>query len=257
VLDVDAAALISTAERPVGPNAQAATIAARRRIAREPVSRIVGWREFYGRKFEISPATLDPRPDTETLIDAALAIARSPDLLGRPLRILDVGTGSGCLIVTLLAELDHAIGMATDISPAALELAQRNAAAHGVSSRMTWQIADAVEGIDEHFDMLLSNPPYIPTLEIAALAPEVRQYDPALALNGGVDGLAIYRRIVAGLVRVLPNGYAFFEVGSSQAIDVAELLRTTGRTVDWPAPSTISDLSGNVRCVAQRTRQSS
>ena len=255
-LEVDTATLISAAERPVGQEAQAVTNAARRRIAREPVSRILGWREFYGRKFEISPATLDPRPDTETLIDAALAIARSPDLLGKPLRILDVGTGSGCLLVTLLAELDVATGVATDINPAALEVAQRNALMHGVSPRMAVRIADALEGIDEPFDILVSNPPYIPTLEIGQLAPEVTCHDPASALDGGVDGLVIYRRIVAALVRVLPNGYAFFEIGSSQACNVTELLRTVGRTAGWPVPSTMKDLSGNTRCVAQKTLRS-
>ncbi len=253
ILAIDATVLISNPGRPILDNAEAVTRAARRRIAREPVSRILGWREFYGRRFDISPATLDPRPDSETLIDCVLEVARSSAYLGKPLRILDVGTGSGCLIVTLLAELPNATGIATDISPEALQMAERNAVRHGVSARMSVRIADALDGFNEDFDILVSNPPYIATIEIPRLHPDVKCYDPILALDGGVDGLRLYRRIAAGIVNVVPKGYAFFEIGSEQSGDVVELFKSVGRSVGWAAPTIINDLGGNARCVAQKT----
>lgn len=256
-MEIEAAALISDPFRLIGDKADAVNAAARRRMAREPVSRILGWREFYGRRFEISPATLDPRPDTETLIDAALAVARSPGQSGKPLRILDVGTGSGCLLITLLAELKDATGIGTDIDPETLQVAGRNAVTHGVWPRMSLRMVDGLDGIDERFDILIANPPYIPTSEICGLEPEVSQYDPAVALDGGPDGLAHYRRLIEGLVSVVPKGYAFLEIGSNQARDVMALLQAKGAPVGWLDPTVICDLSGNTRCVAQKTLGSS
>lgn len=252
-MEIEAAALISDPFRLIGDKADAVNAAARRRMAREPVSRILGWREFYGRRFEISPATLDPRSDTETLIDAALAVARSAGHFGKPLRILDVGTGSGCLLITLLAELKDASGIGTDIHPDTLQVAGRNAVTHGVWPRMSLRIVDGLDGIDERFDILIANPPYIPTNEIRDLEPEVSQYDPAVALDGGPDGLAHYRRLIQGLVSIVPKGYVFLEIGSNQARDVMALLQAEGAPAGWLNPTVICDLSGNTRCVAQKT----
>ena len=195
-----------------------------RRAAREPVSRILGEREFYGRAFELSPATLDPRPDSETLIEAALGILRSAEPGGHPWRILDVGTGTGCLLTTLLCELPDATGVGTDISQAALDTAAANAGRLGVARRATWLVADALEGIDGPFDLLISNPPYIRSGDIAALDPEVRDFDPRAALDGGSDGLDIYRRMAPRIPAVLQGGWALLEVGHDQADAVAAVL---------------------------------
>src|SRR5690606_35169808 len=134
---------------------------------------------FYGREFEISPATLDPRPDSETLVEAALELVSFGESKGNePLRILDVGTGSGCLLVTLLAELPHATGLGTDIDPQALKIAQRNAQCHGVDSRARWTQARSLNGIGGPFDLVVANPPYVPTGTLDTLEPEVRIYEP-------------------------------------------------------------------------------
>ena len=190
-LALSAAQLLARPERPLSAEESerfGRSIA--RRAAREPVSRILGEREFYGRSFAISPATLDPRPDSETLIAAALeftAAEKWPAAPARPLRILDVGTGSGCLLLTLLAELPGALGVGIDTSTAALDIARANAQRLGVADRAHWLVGDALEAMRGPFDILISNPPYIPTGEIAGLDPEVRCYDPPLALDGG-DG---------------------------------------------------------------------
>lgn len=254
VLDVDAAMLIAHRERPLGAKAAALTTAANRRLAREPVSRILGVRDFYGRTFQISPATLDPRPDTETLIDGALDYVKrhQPTL---PLRILDIGTGTGCLLITLLAELPQATGLGTDVSPAALALAAANAARLGVSSRAQWKLADALDGVDGTFDLIVTNPPYIPSGVIPGLEPEVRLFDPLASLDGGADGMAIYRSIVAGISLVLPEGCAFFEVGHDQAAALITLLEAQATARQWPTAEQRLDLAGHVRCVMQITRR--
>ena len=257
ILEIDSVVLISRPDQTVGDKAAALRSAAGRRLAREPVSRILGVRDFYGRSFEISPATLDPRPDSETLIDAALSIVRAEGWSERPLQIVDVGTGSGCLLVTLLAELPNATGVATDISPEAIQVAMRNAARHGVSARISFRIADALEGMSEAFDLLLTNPPYIATAELAGLQPEVRDHDPRAALDGGDDGLGLYRRIIARISYVVPTGYAVFEIGSGQAAEVSALLQQEGRLHGWRPADVIEDLGCRPRCVAQRTRRSS
>ncbi len=167
-------------------------------------------REFYGRRFALSSATLDPRPDSETLIEAALGIAAREGWRERSIRILDVGTGTGCLLLTLLAELPLATGVGTDISGEALQTAARNATSLGVAERVHFAQADALGGIDGPFDLVVSNPPYIASGDIAGLSTEVRKYDPRVALDGGADGLDIYRRIIADLGRVL-RGWVIFE----------------------------------------------
>jgi release factor glutamine methyltransferase len=221
-----------------------------RRTAREPVSRILGEREFYGRTFAVSPATLDPRPDSETLIEAVLGLAAEAGSPARPLSILDVGTGSGCLLLTLLAELRHAAGVGTDVSVAALDIARANAGRLGVDDRAQWLAADALDAVGGPFDILISNPPYIPTGQIAALEAEVRCHDPLCALDGGEDGLRFFHRLVARMPHVAPDGWSVLEVGHDQADAVAALLAAHGST----DVRFYRDVAGRRRCVAARTR---
>ena len=163
-----------------------------RRERHEPVSRILGEREFYGRAFRVTPDTLDPRPDTETLIEAALS------LIPKGARLLDLGTGTGAIAITLLAERPDASGIATDLSPAALAVARDNAVRLGVADRLELVEGSWFAPVTGVFDIILSNPPYIPAVDIAALSPDVRNFDPTLALSGGTDGLDPYRTIASG-----------------------------------------------------------
>lgn len=219
----------------------------RRRAAREPISRIAGEREFYGRGFSLSEGTLDPRADTETLVSATLAIVREQGRQNEPLRLLDIGTGSGAIVVTLLAELPAAIGLGIDISADALTTAARNAARHGVAGRLALVERDASFGIDGTFDLIVANPPYIPSGDIAGLEPEVRCHDPRAALDGGADGLDFYRWL-AGLQRNLaPSGWLLVEVGAGQAAEVTRIL--TGYAGDIEI-RTFQDLGGHARVVA-------
>lgn len=222
---------------------------ATQRVAGVPISRIVGRRDFHGRSFELSSATLDPRPDSETLIVAALELLAEAGRLTTPLRILDVGTGTGCLLVTLLAELPQAAGLGTDISSGALATASRNAERHGVGSRARFAKRRSLKGIVETFDLLVCNPPYIRSCDIETLPPEVRCHDPHAALDGGEDGLEVTREIAQDLGRVVPSGWAVFEVGDGQA-DAVEVLITQAKFMPlkrW------RDLGGHVRCVAVKT----
>jgi release factor glutamine methyltransferase len=221
-----------------------------RRCGREPVSRILGAREFYGRSFAVSAATLDPRPDSETLIEAALEIVGLENWSTLPLRILDIGTGTGCLLLTLLSELPQATGVGTDLSGAALEVARANAAALGLGPRVVWQTTDLLENIAGQFHMLVSNPPYVSSAEIARLEPEVSRFDPRLALDGGTDGLEIFRRLGTRLSQVVPNGWIVLEVGHNQADKVAEMFAPRGAD----PVKFYRDVSGRRRCVAVRTR---
>lgn len=225
---------------------------AERRLAREPVSRILGVRGFYGREFRITLATLDPRPCTETVVEAALEILEEAGLRESPIRILDVGTGSGALLVTLLAELPQAVGVGTDVSDDALRAAQENAVRLGVASRASFLNRRDLNDIPGPFDVLVSNPPYIPSRDIPGLAPEVRVYDPEGALDGGADGLAIYRALARDLVRVVPQGWTLLEVGAGQAADVETLLRD-GVGVALAELRMWQDLGQHTRCVAVRT----
>lgn len=223
----------------------------RRRSAREPVSRILGEREFYGRRFKLSPATLDPRPDSETLIDVALGMADAAGWRERPIRILDIGTGTGCLLLTLLAELPLATGVGTDISEEALAAAAANAAALGLEGRAAFARHDVLAGVEGGFELVVSNPPYIPSGDIGGLSAEVREYDPRAALDGGEDGLDIYRKIAAGLEGVMRTG-AVFEVGADQAEAVALLLQQEFLKTRKAELSRHCDLGGHTRCVAVR-----
>ncbi len=245
--------LLRTPERPVDA-AGAARLAAfaQRRGAHEPVARILGERGFYGRVFSVTPATLDPRPCTETVIEAVLEVAREEGWLAPPVRLLDVGTGSGALLVTLLAEMEGASGVGTDISAAALDAAQANALRLGVSDRATFLIRSGLDDVAGPFDVLVSNPPYIPSGEIAGLAPDVRLFDPLSALDGGADGLRFYRMFAAEAARVVPRGWIFLEVGAGQAEAVLDLFRAG---LSPPAQTRVwYDLGGHARCVAVKTQ---
>jgi len=220
----------------------------RRRASREPISRITGTREFYGRSFLVDGSALDPRSDTETLIEVALALIEKTGRREEPLRLLDLGTGTGCILLTLLAELPKARGLGTDLSPAALRLAEVNARRLGVAGRASFLASDWLDAIHGEFDLIVSNPPYIASGEIERLAPEVAHHDPYLALDGGPDGLRAYRRIAAGAARlVAPKGAILVEIGASQAPAVAGLLRDGGFLVENDGPS--FDLGGRPRVV--------
>jgi release factor glutamine methyltransferase len=211
-----------------------------RRARREPVSRILGEREFYGRVFRVTPDVLDPRPDTETLIDAALA------LMPAQARLLDLGTGTGAIAITLLAERHGVSGMAVDVSEAALAVAHENAARLGVADRLTLVQGSWFSPASGPFDIIASNPPYIPAAEIAGLSPDVRNFDPALALLGGEDGLDPYREIAAGAgAHLKPEGHVLVEIGAGQAEDVAAIFAARG----FSFRSAHSDLGGHVRCL--------
>lgn len=212
-----------------------------RRVAREPVSRILGEREFHGLSFKVTPAVLDPRPDTETLVDAALALRPAPK------RLLDLGTGSGAIIVTLLAAWPQATGVATDLSAAALAVAAGNAERHKVNSRMEFVHGNWFETVMGRFDMIVSNPPYIPLDEIAGLAAEVRGFDPLRALDGGPDGLEAYRRIAARVgAHLAPQGVVLVEIGAGQAPAVEAIFRAAGLT----CRGRTCDLGGHMRCLS-------
>jgi release factor glutamine methyltransferase len=193
----------------------------KRRLAHEPVSRILGRREFYGREFLVSPAVLDPRADTETVVELALDPCFRRD---DELRVLDIGTGSGAIIITLLAERPHATGLAIDLSPDALHIAKKNALQNGVSGRLQFQHSSWFENVIGKFDLIISNPPYIPHSEIAELEADVKDYDPHLALDGGGDGLFAYRAIAAGALKHLAEGgFIVVEIGAGQADDVTAI----------------------------------
>ncbi len=251
ITDVD---LISRPDRPLGDRATALTAAANRRLAGEPLSRILGTQEFYGREFRLSPATLDPRPDTETLIDVVLKIADAEGGRQRPLRILDLGTGTGCVLLTLLAELPQATGIGCDISAEAVATATQNARQLGVADRCELRVADMLSpgfgGMNGPFDLIISNPPYIESAVIPGLDRNVREFDPMAALDGGADGLVFYRAIASGFAALVPDGWLVLEIGFDQAAAVSKLLENAAR----PAPTVTRDLGGNPRCVAIRTR---
>ena len=191
------------------------------RMAREPVSRIVGGRLFYGRWIANSPFVLDPRPETELLIDLALSEPFA--------EILDLGTGSGCIALTLLAERPGAVAVATDISPDALETAAINAVSWTVADRVQFRVSDWFEAVEGTYDLIVSNPPYIHPDELPGLAPEVSRFDPEIALTDNLDGLSAYRRIAARAPGHLkPDGRLMVEIGPTQGEAVAQMFRDAG-----------------------------
>ena len=211
------------------------------RAAGRPVAKITGWRDFWAGRFRVTDDVLDPRPDTETLIEAALQHPFQ--------RVLDLGTGSGCIVVSLLAERATATGVGCDISPAALDVARANAADHGLGARVSFVQSDWFSAIEGRFDLVVSNPPYIALDEMADLAIEVRAHDPFCALSDGGDGLGAYRSIAAGIGRVLrPHGMVLVEIGPSQGAAVAQLFQNAGLTEIAVLP----DLDGRDRVVCAK-----
>jgi release factor glutamine methyltransferase len=214
-----------------------------RRAGREPLSHILGTREFWSLPFRVTADVLTPRPESETLIEAVVARARGRTA---PAALLDLGTGSGCLLLALLSELPHAIGTGVDRSAAALAVAAGNARALGLAGRATWRQGSWTEGLDGRFDVIVSNPPYIPSSDIAGLADEVARFEPRAALDGGRDGFDAYRALMPGVRRLVARGgLVAFEVGAGQAGAVAALAAASGLT---PA-GTCRDLAGIERVV--------
>ncbi|MDH3593669.1 MAG: peptide chain release factor N(5)-glutamine methyltransferase [Rhodospirillales bacterium] len=215
----------------------------RRRSAREPVSRILGRRDFWSLTLRVTPHVLDPRPDSETLVEAVLARIGDRDAA---LQVLDLGTGSGCLLLALLSELPRARGLGVDISPSALSTARENARVLDLSSRAEFRRGDWARELVGSWQVIVSNPPYIIESAIADLAPEVARYDPNMALSGGADGLVAYRSLVPQAARLLaPGGILALEVGAGQADEVEQLLGGAGLLGLCRA----RDLTGTDRCV--------
>lgn len=214
-----------------------------RRVRHEPISRLRGVREFWSLDFLLSPDTLDPRPDSETLIEAALA--HLPDR-GAPLRIVDFGTGTGCLLLALLRELPRATGLGIDILPGAVETATRNAARLGLSARAEFRCGDWREEVTGEAGVILANPPYIRSKDIASLAPDVAAFEPRVALDGGPDGLDAYRSLAPAIGRNLTRtGLACIEIGAGQAALVRQLLVESGLIIN----EVRRDLPGVERCL--------
>ncbi|MFN3645836.1 MAG: peptide chain release factor N(5)-glutamine methyltransferase [Gemmobacter sp.] len=227
---------------PLVPEALArfeALVAARAR--RAPVSHLTGQRLFWGRRFAVTPDVLDPRPETEALVALALAEPFS--------RVLDLGTGSGCILLSLLADRPGATGLGVDVSPAALQVAQRNARALGLGGRAAFRCSDWCADVAGQFDLIVSNPPYIALAEMPGLSPEVRDHEPHLALTDGADGLAAYRRIAAQAPgHLAPGGRLLLEIGPTQGAAVAGLMRDAGLA----GVSVRPDLDGRDRVVLAR-----
>ncbi|MEH2612860.1 peptide chain release factor N(5)-glutamine methyltransferase [Bradyrhizobium sp. AZCC 1693] len=248
-LGLDLTGLISAAQRLLTPD-QSARLEefARRRLAGEPVARIIGEKEFWGLPLQLSSATLVPRPDTETVVELALELLRASGSLDRPLRIADLGTGSGAILLALLSELPAAQGFGTDISEAALHTASVNAARAGLSERATFVACDYASGLTGPFGLIVSNPPYIRTADIGGLAAEVRDHDPPAALDGGADGLDAYRALIPQAAGLLAPGAALVvEAGEGQSARIQALMTAAGL---MPVAAPKADLAGISRAVA-------
>ena len=248
-LGLDLTGLILAAQRQLTPDESARLEEfACRRLAGEPVARILGEKEFWGLALQLSSATLVPRPDTETLVELALELVRAGGNLDRPLRIADLGTGSGAILLALLSELPAAQGFGTDISEGALQTARANAARAGLSDRATFVACDYASGLTGPFDLIVSNPPYIRSADIDGLATEVRNHDPLAALDGGADGLDAYRALIpqaAGLLT--PGAPLVVEAGEGQSTQIKALMTAVGLMPVNPAKA---DLAGIPRAVA-------
>ncbi|MCW5693046.1 MAG: peptide chain release factor N(5)-glutamine methyltransferase [Pseudolabrys sp.] len=223
---------------------------AARRLRHEPVARILGRKEFWSLTLQVSDAVLVPRPETETVVELALELIERDGMRNERLRILDIGTGTGALLLALLSELGNAVGTGTDISMRALEVARTNAAHNKLAARSRFVCSNLADGVGGPFDLIVSNPPYIARAEIKSLQPEVRDYDPALALDGGTDGLDFYRAIAREASRLLaPGGHLIVELGAGQEAPVTTLFQTAGLTVAPARP----DLAGIPRALSAAT----
>ncbi|WP_406855098.1 peptide chain release factor N(5)-glutamine methyltransferase [Alsobacter sp. KACC 23698] len=222
---------------------------ASRRLTREPVARILGEWEFWSLPFTLAPDVLTPRPDSETVVAAALIALKERRHASEGLRILDLGVGSGCLLVALLHELPGATGVGVDVAPGAVETARFNAARNGVGDRAEMLVSDWAAAVQGRFDLVVSNPPYIADAVIEGLEPEVRDHDPRLALSGGADGLQAYRAILEALPRILaPDGVLALEIGSDQAESIPALFLKAGYAVEGP----FADFGARPRAVIVR-----
>jgi release factor glutamine methyltransferase len=219
---------------------------AMRVAASEPLSRILGHREFWGLEFALSPDTLDPRPETETVVEAVLKRLTERD---KAYRFLDLGVGSGCLLLALLSEYPNASGVGVDAAPGAAAMARQNAERLGLDARVQFVVGDWGAALSGRFDAVVANPPYIATAELGYLSPEVRDHDPHRALDGGADGLAAYRAIAGDLPRLLgPGGLVAAELGFGQAEAAAEIIAEGGLAVEEVA----ADLAGIARVIVAR-----
>ena len=234
--------LIGYPERRIG-DCDAFTGLVDRRAAREPMSHLLGRHEFWSLQFEVTADTLDPRPDSETIIEAAVdSMPRDEDAF----RILDLGTGTGCLLAALLTVFPAAWGVGVDRSPATASVAVRNFDRLGMPDRARVIVADWGAALDGAFDLIVANPPYIPTEEINSLQPEVAKYDPILALDGGMDGLDAFRRLMSGLPKLLAeHGVAIVEFGDGQSASVGRIAESAGLRIR----DVRADLAGRPRCL--------
>lgn len=247
-LGLDRTALFTNGERALSADEIAAidTLAARR-LKHEPVSRIFGRKEFWSLSLDVTGAVLVPRPETETVVEAALDFIVRGGLRLESLRILDIGTGSGALLLALLSELENATGVATDISGNAIAVARANAERLDLAARCDFVVCNIADVVNDRFDLIVSNPPYIAHSDIATLEPEVRDYDPALALDGGIDGLDFYRAIAAQAQGLLaPGGRLIVELGVGQEGAVSALFGASGLSIN-PARA---DLAGIPRALS-------
>jgi release factor glutamine methyltransferase len=253
VLDLDLTGMIAAAGRRVtADEATGLEEAVRRRVAGEPVARIVGVREFWGLPLQLSAATLVPRPDTETVVELALEMLRLAADSDRRLRIADIGTGSGAILLALLSELPDAYGVGTDVSVAALRTASSNAVHLGLAGRAAFVACDYAAALSGALDLIVSNPPYIRSADIAGLSIEVRHYDPPGALDGGADGLDAYRALIPQAARLLaPGGALVVEAGQGQSGEIQRLIDAAGLACERPPKA---DLAGIRRAVAGRKK---
>ena len=252
LLERDRTFIISHAEDAITPDDDEAFVRLiEERAKGKPLQYITGNQEFFGLDFEVTPDVLIPRPETELLVEIALKLL--PNLEASAF-FCDVGTGSGCVAITLLYERQNARGVAIDISPAAIEVAKRNSAKHAVSDRLEFLISDGfaeVYGKEILFDVILSNPPYIPASDLEGLQREVRDYEPHLALEAGADGLSIIRRLLADVgVYLKPGGYFLFEIGFDQSDAIEKLIAPMVASGHWKLLDIYSDLQGIPRTVA-------
>ncbi len=246
-LSIDHAALVRDYDRPIGAAAMRIAELAQRRAYGEPVSRILGRREFWGLEFGIGPAVLDPRPETEVLVETV--IETLPARREAALCILDLGIGSGAILAALLDHFPNAFGIGVDVSEAACRVARDNLLRLRLGPRAGIFCGNWGDALGGKFDVIVANPPYVASRDLAGLAPEVRGYDPQLALDGGEDGYAAYRRIVPSLARLAaPESLVAFEVGAGQADEVALLLASAGLV----NPATRNDLAGRTRVVVAK-----
>jgi release factor glutamine methyltransferase len=250
-LGLDLTGMVASARRLLTPE-ESMRLAdfARRRLGGEPVARILGSKEFWGLPLDLSATTLVPRPDTETMVELALEILSAARHSGRAQRIADLGTGSGAILLALLSELPQAYGVGTDISEAALRTARGNAIRLQLDRRAGFVACNYAAALSGPFDLIVSNPPYIRSADIAGLAREVRDHDPRQALDGGADGLDAYRALIPEATRLLaPHGVLVVEAGSGQSGDIGRFMAAAGLMLETPGKA---DLAGILRAVAGR-----